>query len=53
MATLEKQEVLGSKGTKVPRGTPAALDAEDHQETVGTKEARVTLATVAPPAVRA
>lgn len=53
MATQGMQAVLGSKETKVPRGTPAAQDAEDPQEKVGPKAARDIKATMVPQGVPA
>lgn len=50
--TLEKLEAQESKETKVPRGTLAAQDAGDHQETLETKEARDIEATTALPEVQ-
>lgn len=50
--TLEKLEAQESKETKVPRGTLAAQDAGDHQETLETKEARDIVATTELPEVQ-
>lgn len=46
--TQGKLEAQASGGTKVPRGTLAAQDAGGLQETLETKEARVTKATTEP-----
>lgn len=48
MGTQGMLEVQESKETKVPRGTLDAQDAGVPQETLGTKEARVTKATTEP-----
>lgn len=51
--TPGRLEAQASGETKVPRGTPAAQDAEGLQETLETKEARVTKATMEPRGVLA
>lgn len=50
--TLEKLETRENKETKVPRGTLAAQDAGDHQETLETREARDIEATTVLPEVQ-